>query len=32
MNVQAEQFLLECQNGFKKGVSRINPLFSMNYL
>ena len=32
LKAQAEQFLLECQNGFRKGKSCIYPLFSMKLL
>jgi predicted RNA binding protein with dsRBD fold (UPF0201 family) len=32
LKAQAEQFLLECQNGFRKGGSCIDPLFSTKLL
>jgi hypothetical protein len=32
LKVQAENFLLECQNGFRKDRSCIDPLFSMKLL
>jgi hypothetical protein len=31
LKAQAEQFLLECQNGCRKGRSCIHPLFSMKF-
>jgi hypothetical protein len=32
LKTQTETFLLECQNGFRKGRSFIEPLFSMKSL
>jgi hypothetical protein len=32
LKAHAEQFLLECQNGFRKGRSCVDPLFSMKLL
>jgi len=32
LKARTEDFLLECQNGFQRGISCVDPLFSMKLL